>query len=131
MTRNLNWMDQALCAQTNPEIFFPDTGNHAEARKVCAACPVAQQCNDHAQHIENGAAKNTRWGTWAGQTATARARTTDSNQRRKEEAERRETILRLASRGMDADDIATHVGCSPRTVWRITRQYRSDLGEAA
>ena len=39
------WRDEALCRQTDPEIFFPDKGQTATAAKrVCAACPVRTAC---------------------------------------------------------------------------------------
>ena len=35
----------ALCAQVDPELFFPDKGGSAaEAKAVCAACPVTALC---------------------------------------------------------------------------------------
>jgi len=35
------WRTEALCAQTDPEIFFPEKGTPARAAlRVCAACPV-------------------------------------------------------------------------------------------
>jgi WhiB family redox-sensing transcriptional regulator len=37
--------DGALCAQVDPEIFFPDKGQTPhDARRVCGACPVREQC---------------------------------------------------------------------------------------
>lgn len=43
------WMHDALCAQTDPEIFFPDKGGSTrEAKGVCARCPVAAECLDYA-----------------------------------------------------------------------------------
>lgn len=39
------WHDQALCAETDPEAFFPVAGASAHAaRQVCAACPVRTEC---------------------------------------------------------------------------------------
>ena len=39
------WRDEALCRQTDPEIFFPDKGQTATtAKKVCAVCPVQAAC---------------------------------------------------------------------------------------
>lgn len=36
---------QGLCAQVDPELFFPTQGETgAAARQVCAACPVTAQC---------------------------------------------------------------------------------------
>jgi WhiB family transcriptional regulator, redox-sensing transcriptional regulator len=35
----------ALCAQVDPELFFPDKGQPTrEAKAVCAACPVRTAC---------------------------------------------------------------------------------------
>ena len=46
------WQDLALCAQTDPEIFFPEVGVSARrARKVCAACEVRLECLEYA--LEN------------------------------------------------------------------------------
>lgn len=42
---NEPWQASALCAQTDPEMFFPDVGGSTrDAKKVCQACPVAQEC---------------------------------------------------------------------------------------
>lgn len=39
------WVRQALCAQTDPELFFPPKGQPAtEAKRVCNACSVKPQC---------------------------------------------------------------------------------------
>jgi WhiB family redox-sensing transcriptional regulator len=39
------WRDGALCAQTDPEIFFPEKGTPARAAlRVCAGCPVRAAC---------------------------------------------------------------------------------------
>ncbi|MGH9086644.1 MAG: WhiB family transcriptional regulator, partial [Acidimicrobiales bacterium] len=43
------WEERALCAQTDPELFFPDKGGSTrEAKAVCAVCPVAVECLDDA-----------------------------------------------------------------------------------
>ena len=39
------WRAEALCAQTDPEAFFPEIGANATlARRICAACPVRTSC---------------------------------------------------------------------------------------
>lgn len=39
------WYQDALCAQTDPDAFFPDKGGSTrDARRVCMACPVKQEC---------------------------------------------------------------------------------------
>jgi WhiB family redox-sensing transcriptional regulator len=40
-----NWRDEALCAQVDAAIFFPEVGaNATPARRVCAVCPVRAAC---------------------------------------------------------------------------------------
>lgn len=54
---NLDWMAQGLCATLPPSTFFPSDGVGVdEARKICAGCPVKDQCLDHAlaQRIDHG-----------------------------------------------------------------------------
>lgn len=47
--RGTAWMRQALCAQTDPEVFFPEKGgNNRLAMAVCAACPVLDDCREWA-----------------------------------------------------------------------------------
>ena len=37
--------ESALCAQVDPELFFPEKGGtSAPAKAVCAACPVTALC---------------------------------------------------------------------------------------
>jgi Transcription factor WhiB len=43
------WRDRAGCRGTDPGVFFPGRGESAEpARRICASCPVRQQCLDYA-----------------------------------------------------------------------------------
>ena len=37
------WMGAALCAETDPELFFPDKGHARGAKRVCRACPVTAE----------------------------------------------------------------------------------------
>jgi WhiB family transcriptional regulator, redox-sensing transcriptional regulator len=46
---DLEWLDGALCAQTDPEIFFPEMGvTSRDAKRVCMACEVRAQCLEYA-----------------------------------------------------------------------------------
>jgi len=39
------WRDDALCAQTDPEAFFPEQGGSTKmAKRVCALCEVKTEC---------------------------------------------------------------------------------------
>jgi len=42
-----DWHEQAACRDADPELFFPEPGEHeqiAAAKGVCAACPVRVPC---------------------------------------------------------------------------------------
>lgn len=55
------WVADALCAQTDPELFFPEKGEPARpAKKVCASCDVRAQCLAWALETQQ------RHGIWGG-----------------------------------------------------------------
>lgn len=57
----LNWQDDALCAQTDPEAFFPEKGGSTrDAKKVCNSCSVKSQC------LEYALSNDERFGIWGG-----------------------------------------------------------------
>ncbi|PFG20348.1 WhiB family transcriptional regulator [Serinibacter salmoneus] len=57
----LEWQERALCAQTDPEAFFPEKGGSTrEAKRVCVSCEVRSECLEYAlEHDE-------RFGIWGG-----------------------------------------------------------------
>jgi WhiB family redox-sensing transcriptional regulator len=55
------WMRDGLCAQTDPEAFFPERGGSTrDAKAVCASCPVLVECRTY------GMEHNERFGVWGG-----------------------------------------------------------------
>ena len=57
----LGWQERALCAQTDPEAFFPEKGGSTrEAKKVCTGCEVRGEC------LEYALAHDERFGIWGG-----------------------------------------------------------------
>ena len=51
------WMAAGNCRNYPPAVFFPSDGVGVDrARKICADCPVAEQCLEYAleQRIEHG-----------------------------------------------------------------------------
>ena len=49
LARPYAWTEDALCAQADPDAWFPDQGRTAKlARRICAACPVRAECLDFA-----------------------------------------------------------------------------------
>ncbi len=57
----MEWQERALCAQTDPEAFFPEKGGSTrEAKRICAGCEVRSECLEYAlEHDE-------RFGIWGG-----------------------------------------------------------------
>jgi WhiB family redox-sensing transcriptional regulator len=46
------WQDSALCAETDPEEFFPAKGGStATAKRICMACGVRDECLEYAMRI--------------------------------------------------------------------------------
>ncbi|WP_309714155.1 WhiB family transcriptional regulator [Pseudolysinimonas sp.] len=57
----LSWQTDALCAQTDPEAFFPEKGGSTrDAKRICTTCEVKAQCLDYA--LQN----DERFGIWGG-----------------------------------------------------------------
>ncbi len=64
-----SWMADAICAQTDPEEFFPDKGGStAAAKRTCLGCSARAECLQYA--IEN----NERWGVWGGKSERERSK---------------------------------------------------------
>lgn len=62
------WKREGLCAQTDPDLFFPEDKSSRVPKAICARCPVRVTCLDYA--IEN----NETQGIWGGMTAAERRR---------------------------------------------------------
>lgn len=60
--RSEDWRADALCAQTDPDAFFPENSQSTlPARRTCARCPVVAECLAYAleNHITEGFWGNT------------------------------------------------------------------------
>lgn len=63
------WSDQALCAQTDPDVFFAEKGEGDRvraAKQICFGCEVRPKC------LEYAVANNERYGVWGGLTERER-----------------------------------------------------------
>ena len=69
MNNDINWMESAVCRQTDLSLWFPEKENPnpaglirtiRAAQNVCRTCPVQTECLDYA--LTN----NERHGIWAG-----------------------------------------------------------------
>ena len=65
----LAWQADALCAQTDPEAFFPEKGGSTrEAKRICLGCEVRDAC------LEYALANDERFGIWGGLSERERRR---------------------------------------------------------
>jgi WhiB family redox-sensing transcriptional regulator len=69
MPEDPGWQERALCAQTDPEAFFPEKGGSTrEAKRICTTCEVRAECLEYAlEHDE-------RFGIWGGLSERERRR---------------------------------------------------------
>jgi WhiB family transcriptional regulator, redox-sensing transcriptional regulator len=53
------WQEQALCAQTDPEAFFPQASiTSRDAKRICSRCEVKYECLEYAMSHDE------RFGVW-------------------------------------------------------------------
>lgn len=63
------WRQDALCAETDPEAFFPEKGGSTrEAKRVCSGCSVRVEC------LESALTNDERFGIWGGLSERERRR---------------------------------------------------------
>lgn len=70
------WRLQAVCAQVDTELFFPQPLEHHKIKKakaICAKCPVSDYC------LQEGMEAN--YGIWGGMTSTERSKLRKQNRR--------------------------------------------------
>lgn len=124
-----DWREEAVCRETDPELFFP-TATHgrvyeeqvAAAKAVCARCPVRAQClQDALVGIPVGIAG----GLTEGERRALRRRSGSGDGRTRRVDERREQVRELLGRGRSAPWLASRVGVSVRTVERWLAEDRA------
>jgi WhiB family redox-sensing transcriptional regulator len=62
-------MDDAICAQVTPDVFFPEMGQTSiHAQRICENCPVRDICLNYALEHQIW------FGVWGGMTPLQRRR---------------------------------------------------------
>lgn len=72
----LDWTASALCAQADPDAWYPDAddiGTRETAKAICRRCPVINECRDLADELE-GISLHTLHGIWGGEPPSQRRR---------------------------------------------------------
>ncbi|MEV0226064.1 WhiB family transcriptional regulator [Streptomyces sp. NPDC050704] len=58
---DLSWQEEALCAQTGADFFFPEPGSSVrEAKRICGLCEMRSECLEYALNHDE------RFGVWGG-----------------------------------------------------------------
>lgn len=116
------WIQNARCAETDPEIFFP-TGPTERATRICDGCTVEQQCLAYAlKHDE-------QWGVWGGTSAQERRNIKHPRPRRIEHRSRwtaREDVI--ITRLVEAGWSNARIGSSIDRAVSSVRAHRIRLG---
>ena len=114
------WMTGGVCAQVDPDLWFPEKGGSTrEAKALCARCPVHPECLAYAL------AHDERFGVWGGASERARRRMRRSVSTRQgapvRALDKRTGVIRQLATTLTDPEIAARLGCSSRTVLRIRR----------
>ncbi|MGQ0577166.1 MAG: WhiB family transcriptional regulator [Pseudonocardia sp.] len=138
-----HWRAAAVCAQVDPELFFPESyrGRPAQrqvaaAKRVCAGCPVRAQCLSFAlgalsDGIAGGLTPQERRDVPRDRdqiAAAAELLEVSPHGTRAEVTAAGRAALRA---GRDPAAVAQACGVSPRTVGRWAAQLRTAAGRAA
>ncbi len=120
------WRENTLCAQTDPEVFFPKKGSSsAEAKRICDVCDVRAQC------LAFALANSERFGIWGGLSVRERDRLRKSQAAESRtrsqmlRQERNKTVVAMAGKGTDVPSIAAGLRVSDKTVYRVLARHRA------
>lgn len=83
------WATEAVCAQTDPDEFFPEKGESDKTRaskKICNDCPVRALCLEEAMATEGNRSASGRFGVWGGYSPVERTRLAKARAHRLETA---------------------------------------------
>jgi len=114
------WMTGGVCAQVDPDLWFPEKGGSTrEAKALCARCPVHPECLAYAL------AHDERFGVWGGASERDRRRMKRTATRPQGASvralDKRTGVIRQLATTLTDPEIAGRLGCSSRTVLRIRR----------
>lgn len=101
-----SWMYSGLCAQSDPDAWFPDKGGDVgPAKRICARCPVVAECLAFALEHEEA-------GVWGGTSEVERRRMRTRVVRHSQAffVERAARIRAMAAAGVAVEEIAERLG---------------------
>lgn len=125
-SRRAEWIESALCAQTDPVEWFPESGvSPRAAKRICMACPVRKDCEDYVRtrFEETGFHEH---GVWAGLSRRQRLKKfkADGTRSSTRNPHQDAAILSMRRAHMSALEIARQVGLSARSVERVFQRAK-------
>lgn len=67
------WVEESLCKQTDPEMFFPERGEKLDpALTICGMCEVREECLEYSDEMEKGLSVGHIYGVYGGLTRQGR-----------------------------------------------------------
>lgn len=118
-----NWRNSALCAQSDPDAWFPEKGAAPPytQRRICNSCPVRQECLDEALDM------GYRYGIWGGTTHRQRlGKYRDQPVHPAGDSMIKDLVQEYTRYGMTAKQIAERLKVDKRTVVRTRSQLRTE-----
>lgn len=132
--RTMEWRLDALCSQTDPELFFPDTtAESAAAKQICSDCDVRMDC------LLWALTKGENHGIWGGLTHRERRSLLRQNQASEKQSRPRspaviaheEIIFNRHLDGHSVPELAAHFEVTERTIYRIINRARQRRASAS
>lgn len=127
LTRAYDWRDDAACSGMDGEIWFPVVHTPgwedqlARAKKICAACPVRQECLEYA--LDTGQ----RAGVWGGLSEKEREELRPLPQSQIERCwENQKWIEQQLKAGVSWREIARQVGVDHSALSRALAQFERE-----
>lgn len=131
------WQEEALCAQSDPEAWYPEQGGSTlEAKRICQSCPVRTEC------LTAALANQERFGIWGGHSERERRKLTKGiavvpnlthggNRKYELTGEQELDLMDLLSQGWTQGRIAEHFHISKTAVSRVRNRHFKQNGAAA
>lgn len=115
------WVQDAACAETDPEIFFPEKGGSTrEAKRVCRGCSVTAECLAFALR------RNERYGIFGGKSERERRREIDGRPAPLSPAARKKRVGEMLADGWGIPKIAAACGVTTKTIERDREQLADE-----
>jgi WhiB family redox-sensing transcriptional regulator len=131
MRNQPDWYRDAVCAQADPEAWYPEQGGSTvPAKRICLACPVAAECLAYAL------AHQERFGVWGGLSPRERQRLqpTDPSRLGKPRVdltpEQEQIAAAMFAAGATVNQISVQTGAGHRAVDRFLAKLNQN-GAAA